>query len=148
MARTAAITERVVECAPGLLATPWAVSIGIIRLLDRIFDVFLRAGAPANVTIQRLGGVPAGRSRCLELDTDGVQHVAPTMPNHPPVFVGATVQHGDGVYAGVDESWAQSRSLGPAGHGNGLRYQSDYRPGQWGSKTTGIVRVQHRENEE
>jgi hypothetical protein len=139
MARTEAITERVVECAPRLVATPWAAIIGIILLLDRIFDVFLGTGAPASVTIQRLGGVPVRRSRSLESDTAGVQQVTPTMPNRTPTLVGA----------GVNESWAQGRSLGPGdGDGKGLRYQSDYRPGQLGSKTMGIVHVQHRENEE
>jgi hypothetical protein len=149
MARAEAITERVVECVPRLVATPWAAVIGIILLLDRIFDVFLGTGAPASVTIQRLGGMPVGRSCSTKSDIDGVQHGAPTMPNRTPVLVGAAVQHGDGGYAGVNESWAQSRSLGPSdGDGTGLRYQSDYRPGQLGSETMGIVRVQHRENEE
>lgn len=131
MARTATITQRVVECAPRLVATPWAAIIGITLLLDRIFDVFLGTGASASVTIQRLGGVPVRRSRGLESDTAGVQQVVPAMSNHTPMLVRATAQHGDGGYAGVNESWAQGHSLGPGdGAGKGLRYQSDYRPGQ------------------
>jgi hypothetical protein len=149
MVRTATITQRVAECAPRLIAAPWTAIIGIILLVDRVFDVFLGTGAPANATIQRLGGVPARRSRGSKSDITGVQQVTPTMPNHTPVLVRATAQHGDGGYAGVNESWAQDHSLGPSdGDGKGLRYQSDYRPGQLGSKTMGIVRVQHRENEE
>ncbi|MBO0884892.1 MAG: hypothetical protein J2P17_32075 [Mycobacterium sp.] len=149
MARTATITQTVVECAPRLVAAPWAAIIGIILLLDRIFDVFLGTGTPAGVTIQRLGGVPARRSRGLQSDTAGVQQVTPTMSNHTPMLIRATVQHSDGGYVGVNESWAQGHSLRPGdGDGKGLRYQSDYRPGQLGSKTMGIVRVQQRENEE
>jgi hypothetical protein len=170
MSGVVAIARRVVECASRLMAPPSAAIMGIILLLDRIFDVFLGTGAPANAAVQRLVGVPAGRSRSLESDTADAQHVTTATPNREPVIVHAelveedsgrvmrptgsmlpelvhvTVQRSDGVYAGANEAWEQSRSLGPGdGDGKGLRYESDYRPGPVGANTVGTVRVKHRE---
>jgi hypothetical protein len=170
MSGVVAIARRVVERAPRLIAPLWAAIIGIILLLDRIFDVFLGTGAPAHAAVQRLGGVPAGRSRSLESDTADAQHVTLATPNREPVIVRAelvqedgsriirptgyklselvhvTVQRSDGVYAGANEAWEQSRSLGPGdGDGKSPRYETDYRPGQVGANTMGTVRVQHRE---
>jgi hypothetical protein len=170
MGRFVAITRGVVERTPGLIATPWAAIIGIILLLDRIFDVFLGTGAPADATLQRLGGVPALRSRSSESDNADAQCAAPvaSIPepavvgaelaagegnpfihpagHNPPEFVHVTVQRSDGAYVGPNEAWEQGMSLQPDdGDGKGPRYESDYRPGRVGAGTMGTVRIQHRE---
>jgi hypothetical protein len=153
MSGVVAIAERVVERAPGLIAAPTAPTaavIGIILLLDQVFDVFLSASAPAEAAVQRLGGVPAGRSHSLESDTVGARRVAPAMPDPEPVLVNTelvegegnramcpagcqprelvhdTVQRRDGVYADRNEAREQGRRLGPS-DGEGPRYESDYR---------------------
>src|SRR5262245_26339213 len=132
MSRVVAIAGRVAECAPGLVATPWAAIIGIILLLDRIFDVFLGTGAPADAVVQRLGGVPAGRSLSSKSDTADAQRVTSPTPNGESVIVDVKLVHGegnavlrpaeyeprgpvsgavqrsDGVYVGVNQAWKQS----------------------------------------
>jgi len=158
MSGVVAIAKRVVERAPGVIAPPSAQSaavIGIILLLDQVFDVFLRASGPADAAVQRLGGVPGGRSRSIESDTVSARHVTPAMPDpepvlvnaefvegegnpamrpvgyEPPQFVHDTVQRRDGVYADRNGAREQGRLLGPD-DGEGPRYESDYRLCEWG----------------
>jgi hypothetical protein len=171
MSQVVAIAGRVAERAPELVATPWAAIIRIILLLDRVFDVFLGTGAPADAVVQRLGGVPANRPLSSKSDTADRQRVTSPTPNRESVIVGAklvqgernavvrsagctppgpvseAVQHSDGVSSvGVNQAWKQSRSLEPGdGDGKGLRYESDYWPEQAGANIIRAVRVQHRE---
>jgi hypothetical protein len=87
MSGVVAIAKRVAEPAPGLIAAPSAAVIGVILLLDRIFDAFLTTSAPADAAVQRLGGVPAGRSRSPESDTVGARRVTQAKPDPEPVLV-------------------------------------------------------------
>jgi hypothetical protein len=134
MSSLAAITGRDVKRASGLIATASPAAIGIILLLNRIFEVFPATGTPAGAALQRLGDVPARRSRSLESDTADAQHLVPAMPNPEPDILGAElvegeanpvmrpaeykpsepdnmVQRSDGVYVGLNEAWEQGRSL-------------------------------------
>jgi hypothetical protein len=95
MGRTVAIAGRFVGHVPGLIATPYAATIGTTLLLHGVFDVVRATGGSAGTTVQRLDGAPAGRSCCSESDTAGAQRLTPATPNAEPAVVDAERVEGE-----------------------------------------------------
>jgi hypothetical protein len=100
MSRIVTIARRSVERVAGLIATPWAATIGIIFLLRWIFDV-VPEGAPPDSADQRLV------RRCARVDRAAADQ---TPVVHSVLLLTHTAQHS---YRSAAARWATAHPSVP-----------------------------------